>query len=136
MNKIIILFSFLFFFSCNNNSSSIAEIERTVKNYQNQLVDKKTNTPNFTIYVNNNGSNGMSEIGNPIDAHFDGIYGGCSFVDKFGTHIVYGTETDDEPWLNLRSKGSMKGEIIGRLDNGTEVNILDTKGKKFREQFF
>ena len=99
---------------------------------QYQLVDKKTNTPDLTIYVNNNGSNGMSEIGNPIDAHFGGIYGGCSFVDKFGTHIVYGTETDDEPWLNLRSKGSMKGEIIGRLDNGTEVNILYTRGKWYQ----
>ena len=51
MNKINILFSFLFFFSCNNNSSSIAEIERTVKNYQNQLVNKKiTGSNTFMLY--------------------------------------------------------------------------------------
>ena len=99
---------------------------------QYQLIDTKTNTPDLTLYVNNNGSNGMSELSYPIDAHFGGIYGGCSFVDKFGTHIVYGTETDDEPWLNLRSDGSMKGEVIGRLDNGTEVNILETRGKWYQ----
>ena len=51
MYKIIFLFSFLFFFSCDNNSSIIAEIERTVKLYQNQLVDKKiTGSNTFMLY--------------------------------------------------------------------------------------
>ena len=51
MKKIITLFSFLFFFSCDNNSSIIAEIERTVKLYQNQLVDKKiTGSNTFMLY--------------------------------------------------------------------------------------
>ena len=51
MYKVIFLFSFLFFFSCNNNSSSIVEIERTVKLYQNQLVDKKiTGSNTFMLY--------------------------------------------------------------------------------------
>ena len=51
MNKIFILFSLSFLFSCNNNSSSIADIEITVRNYQNQLVDKKiTGSNTFMLY--------------------------------------------------------------------------------------
>ena len=95
---------------------------------QYQLILKGESTPDLVFYVDNNGGDGMSEIFHPIDAHAGGYYGGCSFVNNFGTHIVYGTETDDEPWLNLRSKPSTRGTIIARLDNGVEVNVLETKG--------
>lgn len=88
--------------------------------------------PELYFYVDGNGSNGMSEEVYPINASTSqnsmGHWGGCSFVQEMGTHVVYGTMHHKEPWLNLRTESSTKGEILAKLYDGTEVNILKSKG--------
>ena len=93
---------------------------------QYQLIEKGTSKNKLSIIFDNQGSDGMS------DEHFyqlsarynDRIVGGCFFVNYFGTHAVVGTYNEDEPWLNLRSENSVKSDVIKKLYDGMEVNIL------------
>ena len=50
--------------------------------------------------------------------------GTCALSERMGTHIVSGTIHHEEPWLNIRSDSSRKGTVIGKLVDGTEVNVL------------
>jgi len=51
--------------------------------------------PKLYFYVEGNRDNGMGEEVYPINAstsqNFIAIWGGCSFVQEMGTHVVYGT---------------------------------------------
>ena len=72
--------------------------------------------PELYFYVDGNGSNGMSEEVYPINASTSqnsmSHWGGFSFVQEVGTHVVCGTMHHKEPWLNLREKSNLKLKII------------------------
>lgn len=125
-------------FDVPENSVSMSLVDLKRKESKNpfvptyQMIPKNETEPIVTLYLNNNGSDGMSGIFYPIDAHMPSVYGGCLFVDAFGTHVVYGTAMDEEPWLNIRSKGSIKGKIIGKIQDGVEVNIIKTQNRWYK----
>ncbi|MAA78167.1 MAG: hypothetical protein CL916_02820 [Deltaproteobacteria bacterium] len=50
--------------------------------------------------------------------------GGCSFRIVKGTHIVYNTYNEKEPWLNLRVKSNLKSDVIKQLSDGTELKLV------------
>ena len=137
-------FTMRYDFQTNNTMHISYElgVEQSINTLQRQKTDnpflpqyqlKNTNKElELYFYVDGNGSNGMSEEVYPINASTSlnsmGYWGGCSFVEEMGTHVVHGTIDHEEQWLNLRTESSTKGDIIAKLYDGAEVNILKSKG--------
>ena len=92
-----------------------------------QLKINNSSASSFSVYIDNSGSDGMSGRFYPISVSYNSLQGGCFFISNLGTHVVTGVFSDPEPWLNLRKEGSSKADILGKLYQGTEVNILETK---------
>ena len=42
-----------------------------------------------------------------------------------GTHVVYNTYNEKEPWLNLREKSNLKSKVIRQLSDGTELKLVE-----------
>ena len=90
--------------------------------YQVKIQDSSV----LSMVLNNAGSDGMSDRIYPISASYNSLHGGCFFIEEFGTHIVQGVHSESEPWLHLRTQPSIKGTIIGKLSEGTELTVLET----------
>ena len=84
--------------------------------------------PILTVNKDNKGSDGMSNEIYPFSAIYNGFHGGCSELLEIATHEVFGAANDKEPWLNLRSIAGTEGTIMGKIDDGVELIILEKDG--------
>ncbi|MGE0324969.1 MAG: SH3 domain-containing protein, partial [Polyangiaceae bacterium] len=44
-------------------------------------------------------------------------------------HEVFGTATDKEPYLALRSRPAREANLLGKLDDGTQLKVINRFGK-------
>ena len=124
-------------------SLSMDTYETQVKHLatERKINNKKSTEPKYIIrekgkkeslllaHKNNKGSDGMSDEVYPYEAQYTDLYGGCAELAEVGTHEVFGTATDKEPWLNLREASGTKGKVIGKLKDGNEIKIMDKQEK-------
>ena len=54
--------------------------------------------------------------------------GSVAAAQMGATHEVYDTSGSDEPWLNLRTRPSMRGKIRAQLSDGTKIKRVGNKG--------
>ena len=70
----------------------------------------------------------MSEEVYEYSATYGEQSGGCQKLAEVGSHEVFNTHTDKEPWLNLRTSPGTEGKVIGKLSDGSELQILADNG--------
>lgn len=106
------------------------KIDKTIPNQPKYLIYKKaTKEVLLTAIENNQGSDGMSDEVYVYQATYKGSSGGCQKLEEVGTHEVFAMAIEKKPWLSLRSSAASEAAIIGKLKDGNEVQIIESKGR-------
>ena len=126
-SKILTLESFDFVnLTLEHATANLKKENREFLQYVISIPGAKINV--LTATRNNRGSDGMSSELYPFSAVYGEQIGGCTELSEVGTHEVFGTSSQKDPWLNLRDSPGTTGKVVGKLGDGSELRIVAKDG--------